>query len=56
VLTSLAIHLGVVADIEVAKECLDCEIQWSQAKNVWQNAGIRTMLHYLTTPFRWTRS
>lgn len=52
VLTSLAIHFGANADVEVAKECLDSEIQWSQAKNVWQNAGIRTMLHYLSTPFR----
>ena len=55
VLAGLANHFGVAPEIEVSKQCLDTSIQWSQAKNVWRNAGIRTMLHYLSTPIRWTR-
>ena len=56
VLTSLADHFGLTPDdIEVSKHCLDTNLQWSQAKNVWENAGIRTMLHYMSTPLRMKR-
>ena len=52
VLTRLAQHFGVEAEVEKRKVCLDPKIQWSQAKNVWHNAGIRTMLHYVGAPLR----
>jgi hypothetical protein len=49
-LTSLAEHLGVPADVNVDIRCVDTRMQWSQAGNVWYNAQIRTMLYI---PFRW---
>jgi hypothetical protein len=50
VLSSLAEHLGVPAEVDVDIRCVDTRIQWSQAGNVWYNAQIRTLLH---TPLRW---
>ena len=50
VLTSLAEHLGVPAEVNVDIRCVDTRMQWSQAGNVWYNAQIRTMLYM---PFRW---
>ena len=56
VLTSLAGHFDVTPDnIEITKQCLDTSLQWPQAKNVWQNAGIRTMLYRLSAPLRGKR-
>jgi len=52
VLSSLAAHLGVPADVTVDIRCVDPGIRWLQAINVWQNAQIRTLLH---TPVRWLR-
>jgi hypothetical protein len=52
VLTSLAGHFGVVGQVEMHKDCLDPKLQWSQAKNVWHNAGIRTVLFKVTAPLR----
>jgi hypothetical protein len=49
-LTSLAKHLGVSADVSVDIQCVDTRMQWPQAGNVWYNAQIRTMLYM---PFRW---
>lgn len=54
VLTALANELNCSAPVEMSKVCLDPSLQWSAAKNVWKNAGLRTMLHRLSTPF--TRS
>ncbi len=45
VLTSLANHLGVPPDISVEPTCVDRRMQWSEAKNVWYNAQIRTLLY-----------
>lgn len=45
VLTSLAAHLGVQAEVQLDKVCVDPRLQWSEAKNVWHNAAIRTMLY-----------
>jgi hypothetical protein len=28
-------------------------VQWSEAKNIWENAGIRTGLYVITLPLRW---
>lgn len=52
VLSSLAEHLGVPAEVNVDIRCVDTRMQWSQASNVWYNAQIRTMLYM---PFRWVR-
>lgn len=53
VLSSLAEHLGVPAEINVDIRCVDTHMQWSQAGNVWYNAQIRTMLY---VPYRWLGS
>jgi hypothetical protein len=37
-LTSLAAHFDVKAPVLMQQKCLDPKVQWSEAKNVWQNA------------------
>jgi hypothetical protein len=55
VLTALATHFGVVAPVALAKTCVDPRCQWSQARNIWHNAAIRTGLYVALTPVRWAR-
>ncbi len=55
VLTSLAADFGVKGQVSIAKTCVDDKIQWSYAKNIWQNAGIRTVFYKLGAPLRWAR-
>jgi hypothetical protein len=55
VLTSLAEHFGVKGQVTVTKTLVDPSIQWSQAKNIWHNAGIRTVFYLIGTPFRMVR-
>jgi hypothetical protein len=45
VLTQLAAQFGVTAQVIVQKTCVDNRLQWSQAKNVWHNAIIRSTLN-----------
>ncbi len=52
VLTTLAAHFNVTAQVEMRKVCVDSRLQWSQAKNVWHNSIIRTTLNL---PVRLTR-
>ncbi len=52
-LRSLATFFGVEAPkVETQSICVDRKIQWSQAKNVWHNAGVRTTLYLIATPVR----
>jgi hypothetical protein len=51
-LRSLAEHFGVEADVEVGRVCVDRHREWSQCRNVWQNAGIRSALHMFGAPLR----
>jgi hypothetical protein len=53
VLTELAAHFGIKAEVKLARECLDPGLQWSYTKNVWKNAGVRTTLYTLAAPVRW---
>jgi hypothetical protein len=55
VLTSLAAHFGLPAQVELQKICVDPKLQWSQARNIWHNAGWRSMLYTLAAPTRWVR-
>lgn len=48
-LTALAAHLGVPADVDVQPTRFDSHMQWSQMGNIWLNAQIRTLLY---APFR----
>jgi hypothetical protein len=34
---------------------VDPRVQWSEAKNVWHNAAIRTGLYLMAAPLRWVR-
>ncbi|HMM27175.1 MAG TPA: hypothetical protein PKD46_02720 [Aggregatilineaceae bacterium] len=44
-LTALAAHFGVTAEVVHEVECLDPRRQWSQARNIWHNAAIRSGLY-----------
>jgi hypothetical protein len=52
VLTQLANNYGISGQVETNKKCVDSKMQWSQARNVWHNAVIRTTLN---APVRATR-
>lgn len=39
--------------VQSAKICLDPRVQWSEAKNIWSNAALRTVFYALSTPIRW---
>jgi hypothetical protein len=53
VLTSLAAHHGVTGQpVQFAKQCVDRRLQWGQARNVWQNALVRSVLYTVMRPFR----
>jgi len=51
-LTTLAAHFGVSEPVQTQTTCIDPKFQWSYARNVWQNAAMRTTL---TAPTRWFR-
>jgi hypothetical protein len=53
VLTTLAAHFGVVGQVQMHNVCLDPGVRWSEAKNIWYNAGIRTVFYLLGAPLRW---
>jgi hypothetical protein len=45
-LVNLANAVGATEDqVEQQTKCVDPRLQWGEAKNVWHNAAIRTMLH-----------
>lgn len=52
VLKSHAAHFGVNEPVELEKVCVDPKVQWSQARNVWHNAGARSMLYAMAAPER----
>jgi hypothetical protein len=53
-LENLARHMGTpVAHVEQQTLCVDPRLQWSEARNLWYNAAIRTTLN---APVRWMRS
>ncbi len=55
VLKSLAAHFGVNEPVSLEKACVDPKLQWSQVKNVWHNAGARSMIYTMAAPTRWVR-
>jgi anti-anti-sigma factor len=52
VLTSMAKHLGLTSEVNVKKIRVDARLQWPQAKNVWYNAQIRSMVYAIAAPLR----
>jgi hypothetical protein len=56
VLTALAAHFGIKGQVQMHTVCVDPRRQWSEAKNIWHNAGVRTILYRMTAPLRWVRN
>ena len=54
-LTALATALGVDAQVQTEVVCIDPRLQWSQAKNIWHNAAMRTTMYRVGAPLRWIR-
>jgi uncharacterized protein DUF1990 len=52
VLKSLSAHFGANEPASVEKICLAPKLRWSEAKNVWHNAAIRSMLYTMAGPAR----
>ncbi len=49
-LLALAAHFGEHSEsVETNVVCLDPKVQWSQFRNIWQNAAIRTLLYQAAT-------
>jgi len=46
-------RFGYEAEPETTIVCVDPRWRWSEARNVWHNAGIRSTLHMMTSPMRW---
>lgn len=51
-LGSLAEHFGIESSFERLVKCVDKKRQWKRARNVRQNAAIRTSMYRMGTPFR----
>ncbi|HEY6279142.1 MAG TPA: hypothetical protein VIX86_22750 [Streptosporangiaceae bacterium] len=55
-LTALGERLGVTEpQVDTRSVCIDSRRQWRNARNVWHNAAVRTMLQTLAAPFRGRR-
>jgi len=54
-LASLAAYFDVKAPVQIRRSCIDPRLQWSEARNVWQNAAIRTVLYRIVYPVIWIR-
>ncbi|HZD02584.1 MAG TPA: hypothetical protein VFA46_21075 [Actinomycetes bacterium] len=52
-LTNLAAHFGAEPPVETTVICVDRRRQWSNARNVWHNAAVRSAWHTAT---RWLPS
>lgn len=55
-LKNLAAHFGVDGYVQQTVTCVDPKVQWSEAKNIWHNAAVRTGIYYLVSPVRWLRN
>jgi hypothetical protein len=52
-LRNLAAYFSATGEPALERVLVDSRLQWSRAKNIWQNAAIRTTLYLMGTPFRW---
>lgn len=56
-LRNLAAHFGVKeAYVQQSNSLVDPKLQWSEAKNIWHNAAVRTGVYLLASPVRWIRN
>ncbi len=56
VLQSLSAHFGVNEPVSLEKTCVDPKVQWSEIRNLWHNAGARSMIYTMMAPVRWRRA
>jgi hypothetical protein len=54
-LVAAAAHFGCEAAPETTAVCVDPRRNWSRARNVWHNAGLRSAAYNLAAPLRWLR-
>jgi hypothetical protein len=54
-LRNVAAHFGVTPEIETRIICVDRRRQWSNARNIRQNAAVHSTLYAVSRPFRWLR-
>jgi hypothetical protein len=52
-LKNLAKRFGAAGVPTLNRVNVDSRVQWSEATNIWHNAGIRTTMYTVATPFRW---
>ncbi len=53
-LRNVAAHFNASAsEPELRRVLVDPRLQWSEAKNIWNNSAIRTTFYTLGAPFRW---
>jgi hypothetical protein len=53
-LRNLAAHFEAAGnEPDMSRVLVDPRMQWGEAKNIWQNAAIRTALYTLASPVRW---
>jgi len=54
-LKAVGTHFGVDAVVQTEVVCIDPRLQWSEARNIWHNAAMRTTMYKMTAPLRWIR-
>lgn len=54
-LAALAARFGATAAVATERVLVDRRRNWSEAKNVWQNAAIRSGIYMFGAPIRWLR-
>lgn len=52
-LRNLASHFGASGEPTLERVLVDPSVQWSEARNIRWNSGIRTFFYLLGSPFRW---
>ncbi len=52
-LRNLAAHFGASGEPTMERVLIDPSVQWSEARNIRWNSGIRTFFYLLGAPFRW---
>ena len=55
-LEALSRHFGVEAPIEMTATLVDRRLQWSQARNIWHNVMLRTVVYTMWAPTRRVRA
>jgi hypothetical protein len=53
VLEALAAYVHAPGQVQMTKTCVDPRLQWSEVRNIWQNAAVRTAFYTLSAPVRW---